>query len=655
MQTSPENWSDFYSDSNHNKEYKIIISESDGSNSVEYGMSEIKNVSVEASILTSDKWVGRAISRKMSLSILASIDVPRMAKIDVYVRLVLNGIYTDYAPIGTFWVDERGKGRVWRSLTCYDAMMKTAQTFIDENLESGNWPISMEAAVAEICTRIEVTLDSRTTILTGPDYAVPYTNDLTMREVLENIAAAHGGNWTITASGDLRLVALSSPLTIPEHSVGKNIKGFTDLGDAITISKVNLYDDANNSFSAGDDTGYALDIDCIYASQGIADALCNTVNGMLYGVVYMPFEATSVYLNPLAELSDTISINGITSVIMIMNPILSKNFSCGISCPADEEVDHEYPYLTTIERQSSRTVKLNASYYGTTISRKNGIVIDRTDGETVSARAIFNSDTLALQALKDGVLTNSVYFDAALGKFVFDGELSADVIEALSTLISPNLYAEKATISELTVDQLDTSTKVQKYLDGDASDDNFQRIYDRVHELATASTDGSSTVQATNRNGELLYWTDDTQSAASTEETAYPVYTYEYTEQVKMKIFFYELADDGATYYVPAIRWGAGTADNPDNDVCIMYKKNNAFVMDYTNDSGEVTTLQLSDFVDAKMRRLKGCVINKSAGTIWVRAEGQLVDEAETLSYTETETGMTITWPDGYTATLSIS
>jgi hypothetical protein len=76
--------------------------------------------------------------------------------------------------------------------------------------------------------------------------------------------------------------------------------------------------------------------------------------------------------------------------------------------------------------------------------------------------------------------------------------------------------------------------------------------------------------------------------------------------------------------------------------------------MDYTNDSGEVTTLQLSDFVDAKMRRLKGCIIDKTAGTIWVRTEGQLVDEAETLTFTETDTSMTITWPDSHTATISI-
>lgn len=592
MQTSPENWSDFYSDANHNKEYKIIISESDGSNSVEYGMSEIKNVSVEASILTSDKWVGRAISRKMSLSILASIGVPRMAKIDVYVRLVLNSVYTDYAPIGTFWVDERGKGRVWRSLTCYDAMMKAAQTFIDETLEFGNWPISMEDAVAEICTRIGVALDSRTTILTGADYAVPYTNDLTMREVLENIAAAHGGNWTITASGDLRLVALSSPLAIPEHSVGKNIKGFTDLGDAITISKVNLYDDADNSFSAGDDTGYALDIDCIYASQGIADALCNTVDGTLYGVSYIPFKATGVYLNPLAELGDTISINSITSVIMTMDPTLSKSFSCEISCPADEEVDHEYPYLTAIERQSNRTVKLNASYYGTTISRKSGIVIDKTDGETVSARAIFNSDTLALQALKDGVLTNSVYFDAALGKFVFDGELSATIINALSALISPSVYAQKATIAEITVDELDTSDKVNNYLNSDVSDDNFQRIYDQFHEFITAAVtdEGAGHTQATDRDGKLLYWLDENHEAASTTETAYPVYIYNYSETAKLKIGFETEPESGQ--YMPMIELGAGIGDG-NKGKGFLYKGVSGLYLDYYNNNGDLRRILL--------------------------------------------------------------
>lgn len=310
--------------------------------------------------------------------------------------------------------------------------------------------------------------------------------------------------------------------------------------------------------------------------------------------------------------------------------------------------------LYRIETQS---VKKDALMNGCRIGPEYGFEAVRNDN---LARAYFRSDGMAMQSGDgSGNWTDRLKYeydsDAGETTLVFNGKLSATIIEALSTLISPNLYAEKATISELTVDQLDTSTKVQKYLDGDASDDNFQRIYDQVHELVTASADDSSAVQATNRDGELLYWTDDTHSAASTEETAYPVYTYEYTERVKMKIFFYELVEDGATYYVPAIRWGAGTEENTDNDVCIMYKKNNAFVMDYTNDSGEVTTLQLSDFVDAKMRRLKGCIIDKTAGTIWVRAEGQLVADAKTLTFTETDTGMTITWPDGYTATLSIN
>lgn len=243
----------------------------------------------------------------------------------------------------------------------------------------------------------------------------------------------------------------------------------------------------------------------------------------------------------------------------------------------------------------------------------------------------------------------------ALSGFV--DEIQAGVVTAQTvisnTVITNTLAANKATISELTVDQLDTSNKVQKFLNSDVTDDNYQRIYNMIHELVTASTDGAASVQASDRYGNLLYWTDETHAAAAIDATEYPVYIYEYTELTKLKIFFYQLTEGETTYYVPAIRWGAGQTDNPDNDVCIMYKKNNAFVIDYTDDTGKTVSIQMSDFVDANMRRVSSCAINKTAGTITVLMEGQTTPEV--LTYTETDTSMTITWPDSHAATFSIS
>ena len=182
---------------------------------------------------------------------------------------------------------------------------------------------------------------------------VAYTNDLTMREVLENIATAHGGNWTITPEGKLRLVVLASAGATPAIALGQSIKNFYS-ADAITISKVTLYDDAENTFTAGDTTGYELSADCLYGTDDIATALCNTTDGTLYGVTYMPFEAVKTYLNPLFELGDDLSVNGISSVINKADISLTAAYTADISCPYEQEVDHEYPYLSEIKRANNQ-------------------------------------------------------------------------------------------------------------------------------------------------------------------------------------------------------------------------------------------------------------------------------------------------------------
>jgi len=251
-------------------------------------------------------------------------------------------------------------------------------------------------------------------------------------------------------------------------------------------------------------------------------------------------------------------------------------------------------------------------------------------------------------------LDTSNWNTSALSDFI--DEIRAGIVVAdtvISNVVITNvLTADKATIAELTVDQLDTSDKVQKYLAADTTDDNFQRIYNQFHELVTASTDGNDEekVQATNRNGTPLYWTDATHAAATTDVTSYPVYTYLYSEQIKWKVFFYEYTTG---IYAPAMKWGAGAPENASYDSCLMYKIQGAFYIVMTDADGTESTICLTDFVDAKMRRIKTVSIDKTAGEISVLMEGETT--AQTLTYTEDDSSMTFTWPDGYSATVSIS
>ena len=273
------------------------------------------------------------------------------------------------------------------------------------------------------------------------------------------------------------------------------------------------------------------------------------------------------------------------------------------------------------------------------------------------ARAYYRSDQMAMQT-GDGSGTNwenklFYDYDSETGntELYFNGKFTAEVIQALSAIITPNLYAEKATISELTVDQLDTSNKVKKYLSSDTTPDNFQRIYDQYHELVIASTDGleENKVQAVNRYGDLLYWTDETHTSATTDETLYPVYTFNYTEQVKWKVFFYEHSPG---LYVPAMKWGAGTPEDENRDSCLMYKLQGEFWIVMTAADGTTAEFCMTKFVDAKHRRLSSAAINKAAETVTVMLEGETTPTV--LGYEENTGQVTYTWPDGYSTTVSI-
>lgn len=397
----------------------------------------------------------------------------------------------------------------------------------------------------------------------------------------------------------------------------------------------------------------------------------------------------------------------------------------------------EITFKRSIADTLSGVVELGETYYGVNISQEAGLVITKSDD---TSKAIFSSDMLKMQS-GDGTGTNwtdRLYYqydsEEDITTLVFNGKLSASVIEAVSALITPNLYADKAIISELTVDQLDTSTKIKKYLNSDTSDVNYLRATGQLVQFITATVAvsygmyrnyGSSwdmvsneqidtyysncTVdqstgaliysggaimnawdafnagrlyravglntfykllgtnmgfvyydfygvavldedyeQVKNRSGELLYWLDATYTAASATETVYPVYTYIYTEAVKMDLSFYS---DG-TNYLPRIILGAGSGDG-DIGKAYIWKDTEGLVLQFNHSASRETQLKITDFVDADMRRVESVDIDKTAGTIDVLMEGEATPT--TLNYTESATGMTITWPDSHAATFTIA
>lgn len=211
------------------------------------------------------------------------------------------------------------------------------------------------------------------------------------------------------------------------------------------------------------------------------------------------------------------------------------------------------------------------------IKKELEYILNNLDNTNISANYIY-AGTLEADQIITGTL------DA--------GKISVINLDAIN-IHTQNLYAEKGYISELTVDQLDTSTKVQKYLLSDTSDCNYFKIYEQNVEFITASTDGLSDVQATNRFGTPLYWVDEFKKFTTTEATSYPVMIYVYTEVVKLKLSFVDV--DGV--YTPKIELGQGVGveGHPEYGKAYIWKDVVGLRMEYISSTGVVKAFSIDD------------------------------------------------------------
>lgn len=241
---------------------------------------------------------------------------------------------------------------------------------------------------------------------------------------------------------------------------------------------------------------------------------------------------------------------------------------------------------------------------GLSVENDDGTTKLTTEGFEVTnpeiSRAIIKSNQIALQAWTGSGWVNGLYFDTVTKQFVFDGTLTAEVINAIkaqidvvisNTTITQVLSAETGYIAQLTVDRLLTEDKAQRYLNSDTSDINYQKIQEQYHQWITASTDGLSEEQATDRNGALLYWTDNTHTGTTLSETDYPVMTYVYTENVKLEISF-EVGENNE----PIITLGMGDGVTASSAKAVIRKGTTGLELNYyKSNTGDVRQILLND------------------------------------------------------------
>ena len=180
---------------------------------------------------------------------------------------------------------------------------------------------------------------------------------------------------------------------------------------------VRLWYDDENAFFAGNETGSVLEADCPWATQ----AMANNILANVSGYVYQPFEASDVLLDPAAELGDGVGVGNLFAPLATINRTLDSLAAAEIGAPEEEEVEYEFPYVSPTQRSLQRKVTLGADYYGTRITRANGLEIVKSAADgTEKSRAKLNADELSFYDDNGG---QALYFDPEKKRYAFKGDV----------------------------------------------------------------------------------------------------------------------------------------------------------------------------------------------------------------------------------------
>jgi len=546
MQIVSTLWNDYYADTESTLEHKIVIGTD------EYLNNDIYSITLSAGLCPDAVFsVGNMMARKLDLIVnIKPTVIPRMASVDLYIRFNGASGVTEWIPKGKYFIDTRAKSSGRIDLECYDSTLKLEKSFIQAEAIA-DFPMLMSDAMDVITTRLGLVFENPSSV--NATYKIEYPNETSMREVMGYIASANGGNFVFTDEGKIRLVVALPSTSIEDVSH----KSFEQMNDQRTISRVTMFWDAENFFTSGDDTADELVISNKWATQ----TMCDNVLAMYVGYTHNPYECGGAFINPAMELGDFVTMGTFGGIIFNYTATFKADVVYNISAPGESILDHEYPYEGEYAKAIQNRVGLNTPYYGVSISRANGLVIEKTDG---LAKVVFNSDELKFQTLENGVYTDSLYFDPIEKKYIFNGELSADLITVLSGLITPSLYAEKAAIAELTVDSIDTSNKTEMYLTQDTGDVNYFKAEGERIDFITARTDGSATENVYDAKLNMLYWVNASHMNVTEEVTPFPVLIYDYIIDKKMSIAFEEVPMfDGSYVQSPVLSMGIGSGEGP--------------------------------------------------------------------------------------------
>lgn len=199
-------------------------------------------------------------------------------------------------------------------------------------------------------------------------------------------------------------------------------------------SKVVLVNADGKEFSSGTDDGMTLTIDMPWASQEMADSLLPKFAGRWY----QSYTAQDSFVSPDADLGEAVKIAGVKGSILSRRTEFGRQMSSTISAPGEEELDHEYEYITKVDREAQR----QRSVFGNALAKVAKDANDNILENYNDLIAALNGDDGAPEDLKAGI-ANYVRYDLENNEGFAATKLFAQIGEKAKAEITAYVIKDK--------------------------------------------------------------------------------------------------------------------------------------------------------------------------------------------------------------------
>ena len=249
-----------------------------------YLNNDVIDFEIGDSITSSDDFsLGEVISSTLVVSIHTSDIIPSNAKLMPYVRL--NGVsgYTEWLPLGEYYIDERKFQNSVFKFSCFDRFIYGQMTYIPKI----SFPATMLAVLDDVCLQLGITKDA--SLLVDLSYMISIAPiEYSLRAMLSGIAAAHGSNAKLGKDGKLLFIkVISNPIKTQVNASDymkaeqtNSLKSYSRLAA--------IYNSNGDMLVSGDlnaKINNTLSFFCPFMTQIILDKIFTQISGFNY----MPF------------------------------------------------------------------------------------------------------------------------------------------------------------------------------------------------------------------------------------------------------------------------------------------------------------------------------------------------------------------------------